>query len=173
MFARDPDSGLLAVEAVHRVEMREDDITQVAALKCLRRKSAVQFAMELAVDSAKNPWRPVARAADHYSVCTGEIKYLAGFFSVADVAVGKHRNANVPLDVANCGVLGGACKEIRARAAVHGERCDAAALGDRCDFDAVHVLTVPAGADLEGHGNVDRAHDGFENARHQRLVPEQ
>src|SRR5215469_18864086 len=107
--------------------MREDDITQVVALKCRRRNSAVELAAQLAVDSAENPWRAVARAADHYSVRAGEIKYLARFFSVGDVAVGEHRNANLHLDVANCGVLSRACVEIRARASVHRKRCNAAA----------------------------------------------
>jgi hypothetical protein len=35
------------------------------------------------VDSAKNPWRIMARAPDHYSLCAGEIKYLARFFAVS------------------------------------------------------------------------------------------
>jgi len=38
MFARDPDSGLLAVKKVEGVEMREDDITHLGA-----KVAAVQF----------------------------------------------------------------------------------------------------------------------------------
>ena len=34
MFARDPDSGLLAVEGVQGVEMREDNITHLRAREC-------------------------------------------------------------------------------------------------------------------------------------------
>ena len=74
--------------------MSKDDITQLGALKCRRLNSLVQ----MSVDSAKDPWRPVARAADHYSVGAGEIKYLARFLRRIDVAIGEHRDAHVRLD---------------------------------------------------------------------------
>src|SRR5579864_3908823 len=83
VFARNPDSGLLAVEAVNGIKMREDHITQVGAQK-LRRRFSHQ---KISVDSAENPWRTVTRAADHYSVRLGEIKYVARFFCTRDIAV--------------------------------------------------------------------------------------
>ena len=92
MFARDPDSGLLAVEDVQGVEMREDDITHLARAEV----PASQFSrVRLGVDSTEDPWRAMARAADHYSVGAGEIKYLARFLRRIDVAVGEDRNAHV------------------------------------------------------------------------------
>src|SRR5579862_3299359 len=169
MFARDPDSALLAMEAVQGVEMRENNITHLGALKWWRRNSFVQ----LAIDSAEDPWRPVARAADHYSVGTGEIKYLAGFFRAVDVTVGEYRDAYLRLDVANGVVFRTALIKIRARAAVHRERCDAMFLREPCNVHAIALAAVPAGADLERYRHVHRAHHGLQNARHQRLIGEQ
>src|SRR6516164_278417 len=169
MFARYPDTALLAVERVEGIEMSEDDITQLDALKCRCLNSAVQ----MGVDSAKDPWRAVARATDHYSVGAGEIKYLARFLRRIDVAIGEYRDANVRLDVAYGVVLRRAVVEVRARAAVDGERRNAAAFGDARDVDAVAVLPVPAGADLERHRHIDRTHHGIEDARHEGCVAEQ
>src|SRR2546423_2114485 len=88
VFARDPDSTLLAVKEVQGVEMRQDDITQLGAQQRRRRDSVFQ----VDVDSAEDPGRTMTRAPDHYSVCAREIKYLARFFRRSDVAVHEHRN---------------------------------------------------------------------------------
>src|SRR5215469_17658829 len=94
MFARYPDAALLAVERVQGVEMAEDDITQLGALKCRRLNSV----MQMGVDSAKDPWRSVARASDHYSVGAREIKYLARFLRRIDVAIGEHWDTSARFD---------------------------------------------------------------------------
>src|SRR6516164_9650642 len=169
MFARYPDATLLAIERVEGVEMLKNDITQLVALKCRRLNSFVQPG----VDSAKDPWRSVACAADHYSVGAGEIKYLARFLRRVDVAIGEHRDANERFDVAYGVVLRRAVVKIRARAAVNGERRNAAAFGYARDVDAIAVLPVPTGADLERHRHVHRAHHGIEDACHERCVDEQ
>src|SRR6516165_12372879 len=169
MFARYPDTALLAVERVEGIEMSEDDITQLDALKCRRRNSVVQ----VGVDSAKDPWRAVARAADHYSVGAGEIKYLARFLRRIDVAIGENRDANARSDVANGVVLRRAVVEVRARAAVDGERRDTASLGNARDVDAVAVLAVPPGADLERYRHIHGSHHGIEDACDERCVAEQ
>src|SRR5579864_4597898 len=129
MFARHPDAALLAVERVERVEMAKDNITQLGAQKCGRRNSIVH----VGVDSAKNPWRSMARATDHYSVGAGEIKYLECFLRRIDVAVGEHRHANVRLDVADRVVLRRTVEEIRPRTAVHRKRRNTAGSGDACN----------------------------------------
>src|SRR6266480_896122 len=90
VFARDPDSTLLAVKEVQGVEMRQNDITQLGARQWRRRDSVFQ----VQVDSAEDPGRAMTRAPDHYSVCAREIKYLARFFRRSDVAVHEHRNAH-------------------------------------------------------------------------------
>src|SRR5215472_10888521 len=130
MSARDPDSGLLAVEAVNGIEMREDHITHVGAQQwpCLISEK------KMLVDSAEDPWRTVARASNHYSVGTGEIKYLASFLRRVDVAVCEHRNRHARLDVANGWVLGATAEEIRARAPVYRECRNAAAFRDACNL---------------------------------------
>src|SRR3979409_886392 len=158
MFARDPDSTLLAVKKVQGVEMRQNDITQVGARQWRRHNSVFQ----MQVDSAEDPWRTMTRAPDHYSVRAREIKYLARFIRRSDVAVREYRNPDARFDGADRVVLGRAFIKIRARAAVHRERGDTALLRDTCNVRAVSVLTVPAGADLEGHGHVDRVHDRLE-----------
>src|SRR6202035_5602565 len=122
MFARDPDSTLLAVKEVQGVEMRENDITQVGAQQWRRRNSFFQ----MQVDSAEDPWRTMTRAPDHYSVRAREIKYLARFFRRSDVAVHEHRNPDTRFDSADRVVLGRAFIKIRARAAVYRERGNAA-----------------------------------------------
>src|SRR5258708_8325662 len=124
MFARDPDSTLLAVKEVQGVEMRQNDITQVGAQQRRRRNSLFQ----MDVDSAEDPWRTMTRAPDHYSVRTREIKYLARFFRRGDIAVHEYRNPHPPFDSADRVVLGRAFIKVRARAAVHPQRGDAALL---------------------------------------------
>src|SRR3984893_19328877 len=166
MFARDPDSTLLAVKEVQGVEMRQNDITQVGAQQWRRRNSVFQ----MDVDSAEDPWRTMTRAPNHYSVRAREIKYLARFFRRSDIAVHEYRNLDARFDSTDGVVLGRAFIKIRARAAVHRERGDAALLRDACNGRAVPVLAVPAGTYLEGHGHVDRVHHRLQNARHQRLV---
>src|SRR5215813_4368221 len=169
MFARYPDTALLTVERVEGVEMVKDDITQLGALKCGHLNSVVQ----MGVDTAEDPWRPMARAADHYSVGAGEIKYLARFLRRIDVAIGEHRDANPRFDVAYGVVLRRAEVEVRARAAVDGERGDAAALGDARNIDTIAVFRVPAGADLERHRHIDRMRHGIEDACHEGWIGEQ
>src|SRR5207237_8979490 len=105
---------MLAVRGMEGVRMREDDITQVGALKWRRRISLIQMGVQMAVDSAENPWRTMTRAADHYSVGTREIKHLARFLRRGDVAVREHRNAQLRLDGADRVVLGGPCVGIPA-----------------------------------------------------------
>src|ERR1700730_3181113 len=155
MFARDPDSTLLAVKEAQGVEMRQNDITQVGAQQWRRRNSFCQ----MDVDSAEDPWCTMTRAPDHYSVRAREIKHLARFFRRSDIAVHEYRNPDARFDSADRVVLGHAFIKIRARAAVHRERCDAALLRDAGNVRAVSGLAVPAGTDLEGHGPVDRAYD--------------
>src|SRR5256885_3568930 len=150
MFTRDPDSALLAVKEVQGVEMRQDDITQLGAQQRWRCNSVFQ----VDVDSAEDPWGAMTGAPDHYSVCAGEIKYLARFLRRSDVAVREHRNAHARLDGANRVVLRRAFIKIRARAAVHRQRGDAALLRDVCDLRAASVLTVSAGANQIGRAHV-------------------
>src|SRR5260370_40641272 len=69
MFARDPDSTLLAVKEVQGVEMRQNDITQVGAQQWRRPNSLFQ----MKVDSAGDPLPTMYRAAEHYSVTPREI----------------------------------------------------------------------------------------------------
>src|SRR5258708_12341261 len=109
------------------------------------------------VDSAEDSWRSMTRAADHYCVRDGEIKYLARFFRRSDVAVRKHRNPDAGFDRADRVVLGRAFIEIRARAAVHRERSDAGLLRDACNVRTVSVRAIPAGTDLERHGHINRS----------------
>src|ERR1700685_3066233 len=115
----------------------------------------------------------MTRAADHYSVGAGEIKYLARFLHAVDVAVGKNRNCHARLDLANRVELRDTSKKIRARATVYGQGADAALLGDARDAYAVPARAVPAGANLEGDRRGDRAHHGIQNARHESLIGEQ
>src|SRR3977135_219239 len=152
MLARDPDATLLAVKEIQGVEMRENDITQVGARQWRRRHSLFQ----MQGDSAEDPWRTMTRAPDHYSVCAREIKYLARFFRRSDVAVREYRDPDARFDSADRVVLGRAFIKIRARAAVHRERGNAALLRDAGNVRAVSVLAVPAGTDLESYGHVDR-----------------
>src|SRR5437879_5212870 len=173
MFARDPHPTLLAVKGVQGLKMRQDDITQVGALKWRRRISLIQMGVQMGVDSSEDPWRTMTRAADHYSVGTREIKHLARFLRRGDVAVREHRNAQLRLDGADRVVLGGPCVEIRACAPVDRERGDATTFRDARDLHAVRVLAVPASADLERHRHVHGAHYGMQYPRHQRLIPEQ
>src|SRR5947199_313537 len=139
MFARDPHPTLLAVKGVQGVKMRQDDITQLGALKWRRRISLIQMGVQMGVDSAEDPWRTMTRAADHYSVGTREIKHLARFLRRGDVAVREHRNAQLRLDGADRLVLGGPCVEIRACAPVDRERSDATTFRDARDLDAARV----------------------------------
>src|SRR5262249_56228035 len=110
--------------------------------------------VQMGVDTAEDPWRPMARAADHYSVGAGEIKYLARFLRRIDVAIGEHRDANTRFDVAYGVVLRRAEVEVRACAAVDGQRGDTAILGDARNIDTVAVFPVPAGADLQRHRHI-------------------
>src|SRR5437764_6120958 len=93
MFARDPHPTLLAVKGVQGVKMRQDDITQLDALKWRRRISLIQMGVEVGVDSAEDPWRTMTRAADHYSVGTREIKHLARFLRRGRVGLREPRHA--------------------------------------------------------------------------------
>ena len=73
VFACDPDSRVLAVEGVHGFKVRENSITQLTAREWRRRFLRAQKR----VDIAKDPWRTMRRAAEHYSVRAREIKYRA------------------------------------------------------------------------------------------------
>src|SRR5580704_14210366 len=140
MFARNPDSGLLAVEAVNGIKMCQDHITQVGAQKRRRRF----LPQKISVDSAEDPWRTVTCAADHYSVRLGEIKYVARFFFIRDVAVRENRNCDARLDRADRFVLGLALIKVRPRAAMHRQRGNTTCLRDAGNVHAIAVVAIPA-----------------------------
>ena len=56
---------------------------------------------------------------------------------------------------------------------MNGEALNAATLRNLRDAHAVTMLTVPSRADLEGYRHAYCAHDGIEDARHERLIPQQ
>ena len=71
MFACDPDARCFAVEAIQRIQMFKNNITQLPRRQCIRQLLAGQQG----VDIAKNPRSAMARATDHYSVCARLRKY--------------------------------------------------------------------------------------------------
>ena len=56
---------------------------------------------------------------------------------------------------------------------MHGQCLDAGLFGDRGDAHGVAVRRIPAGADLQGHRDIDGRDHGIENATDQRLVLQQ
>src|SRR5690606_11744724 len=102
MFASDPHPGVLAVEGVEGFEMREDDTTHFSAgERCARLLYG-----QPGIDIAKNPWRTARCAAEHYSVSTSEIKYVARLLRRVDITVCKNGNLHHGLDRADRLVLG-------------------------------------------------------------------
>ena len=71
MFACDPDARCFAIEAIQRIQMLKNNITQLLRRQCIGRL----LARQQGVDIAKNPRCAVARATDHYSVGAGVRKY--------------------------------------------------------------------------------------------------
>jgi hypothetical protein len=71
MFACDPDARCFAIEAVQRIQMLKNNITQLVRRQCI----GWFLAGQQGVDIAKNPRCAMARATDHYSVCAGMRKY--------------------------------------------------------------------------------------------------
>ncbi len=115
----------------------------------------------------------MTRAAEHYSVCSREIKHLARLLRRGDISVGKHWNPDSGSDIADRLVLGVALVEVRARAAVHRQSLNAAGLGDLCDLRPISRCVIPTSANLERHWHVHCANNRFENMGHERFVFEQ
>src|ERR1700733_14799285 len=97
MLTRNPCSRVLAVEGVQGFQMLENNTTHFGAGERRRRCGIAK----VSVDGAEYPWCTLGRAADHYSVCAREIKYLARFLRAADIAVCEYRNAHPGFDLAN------------------------------------------------------------------------
>jgi hypothetical protein len=149
--------------------MREDNITHLCAREC----ELTFFTAQKRIDRAEDPWRAVARAADHYAVGTGEIKYFARLLRRVDITVGEHWNPYSGLDIANGLVLGRAIIKIRSRAPMHGKCLNSTTLGDTRDSHTITVRVIPTCADLERYGHAHCVHNGLENSRHQRLILQQ
>ncbi len=115
----------------------------------------------------------MTRAAEHYSLSTGEIKHLARFLRGADITVGKHWHPHDGSDIADRLVLRISLIKIGARAPVHGQSLNATALCDPGDRHSIARVAVPTCADLERHGDVHRSHDGVQDMRDERLVPQE
>src|SRR5690606_34749834 len=92
MFACDPHPGVLSVECVEGFEMRENDSTHFGAREHAFRLLCGHSGFQKRIDSAKNPRRAVRRAAEHYSVRSSEIKYVARLLRRVDISVGEHWN---------------------------------------------------------------------------------
>src|ERR1700733_11985205 len=144
--------------------MREDNITHLRARECGLYNSLIRTGTaEKRVDRAEDPWRAVARAANHYSVSAGEIKYLTRLLRRVDISVREDWNSDCGFDIANGLVFRGALIKIRARATVHGKCLNSAALCDSSDVHTISVPVIPTGADLERHGHAHRGYNRFEN----------
>ena len=161
MFACDPHPDVFTVESVQIVEVSEDDSTHLFAGECGSRLLCGQ----MRIDSAKNPWRAMRAAADHYSVGASEIKYVARFSRLIDITIRKNRNGHGRFDRANRLVLRGTCIKILARTTVHSECLNAGSLRDLRNAHAVAGLSVPSGADLERYGHIDCSDCGVEQSR--------
>src|ERR1700722_8683405 len=145
--------------------MREDNITHLHARECGLYISLIRIgAAQKRVDSAEDPWRTVARAADHYSVGTREIKYLTRLLRRVDISVREDWNFDGGFDSTNGLVLGGALIKIRARAPMYGKCLNSAALRNPRNAHTIAVLPIPTGADLERYGHAHGANNGLENA---------
>src|ERR1700684_262395 len=73
MFASHSHPCVFAVELVQGFEVLKNDL-------CLRSAQEWRYeipAGEVCIDITKDPWCALRCAADHYSFCTGEIKYCA------------------------------------------------------------------------------------------------
>ena len=124
-------------------------------------------------DLAEDPGIALGGTADHQAVGARGAQHLRGLIRAGDVAVGDDRDAHRRLDGGDGFVFGFALVLIGARAAVHGQQLHAAVLGEAGDGDAVAVLPIPAGANLEGDRHVDGPYHRLQNIGHQRLVTQQ
>ena len=128
---------------------------------------------QIMADLAEYPRPALRSAADHDRIGPGVFEHLLGLLRRVDVAVGDDRNAHCGLYRGDGVVLGMSRVGASAGAAVHGQRLDARALGDARDCERIFMLRVPAGADLQRHRHVYRAHHGIEYPANQRLVLQQ
>src|SRR5262245_14590124 len=97
MFACESHPGVFTVEGVQALEVRQDNTTHLRTReRCsrpLRGQRQILITQEQ-IDSAKNPWRSMRRAAEHYSVGGSGIKYRTRFLRTIDIPVRKNGNAN-------------------------------------------------------------------------------
>src|SRR5690606_2362831 len=125
------------------------------------------------LDFTEDPWPALSGTADQQGVGAGGVEHGLGFLWGVDIAVGENRNRYRLLDGGNGLVLGFAGVQIGTGAPVYRQCSDAGIFGDFRYGDAVPVLMVPAGADLQGDRYVHRTDHRIENLAYQWLIAQQ
>src|ERR1700722_16266377 len=169
MFARHSNARVLAVELIQRFEVLKNDL----CLACAQEWRGDILICQIRIDITKNPWCTLCGAPDHYSFCTGEIKYCKGLLRRVDITVGDHRYAQLTARAAHRLVFCAAAKKIGACAAMHAEGRDATVLRKSCNPCRIAPARVHAGAYLECDGHRNRTHYGSQDALDLRLTGQQ
>ena len=166
MLARDAHAHVVAVEVMQRVEVFEQD-----GFAFIQRRPGQRGAGgQVMIDFAENPGPALRGAADEQAVGARVGQYIGGLAGRVDVAVGEDRNADRLLDLGNGVVLGLALVQVGPRPTVDGQRLNAGIFGNACDGDAVAVIPVPPGTDLQGDRHLDRLHHGVQDRADELLI---
>src|SRR5262249_28737922 len=122
---------------------------------------------------AKEPWPPIAPAANHQTVGARFLQSLIGRVEVGDVAVGDYRDPDALLDCPDKPPISRSRIELTAGTSVHCYHSNAACFGNPGEPRCVTIVLVPAGAHLQGNRQVDRPDRRFENPRRMSLIAHQ
>ena len=125
------------------------------------------------VDLAENPRSSLGGPTDQQGIHPGLLDDFPGLLRRIDVAIGEHRYRHGLLDRRDGLVLRLPGVQVGAGPAMYRKSLDPRLFGEPRDADAVTVVPVPAGPDLQGDRYVDRPDHGIEDLGDQRLVPQQ
>src|SRR5271163_87331 len=111
----------------------------------------------------ENPRVSGGSTADHYRVAAGFFYDTFGIHGRLNIAIADHGNLHGLLYGGDNFPVGAAGVALLAGAGVYGDSLDAHACREFRDFDGDDGGFVPAGAQLDGQGNVDGGADGAED----------
>ncbi len=169
MLAGDPHTHFFPIKKVQLREVFEQDALHFGK----RRRRQVLAGPQVMVDLAENPRSSLGGPTDQQGIHPGLLDDFPGLFRRIDVAIGEHRYRHGLLDRRDGLVLRLPGVQVGAGPAMHRKSLDPRLFGELRDGDAVTVVPVPAGPDLQGDRYVDRPDHGIEDLGDQRLVPQQ
>ena len=151
-----PDTGVFAVETMHRVEVSENDIT----LRTERGSRQVNFFQKKFFNLFEHPGLSAGSPADHDTVSTGPSHYFIGFFRRINITICENRNVDGRLDIYNGSILSFALLRTCPGSAMDTDRGNTGIFSNSSNGHGISRMLIPTGTTFQCYGDIHSLDNG-------------